>query len=175
MKKEILSVFICLTLTIGAFAQNGAFSKGDKLLNIGIGVNSYYGRGIPFGASFEYGITDDISVGGNVDYFSESYRFAGDRYRYRVMYFGARGAYHFNNLLNINNDAVDLYGGLTLGFRNFSWNNSWDDDLDGVYSSGLFLGAFIGGKYYFSKNISGFAELGAIGSTNGRIGIAFRF
>ena len=65
--KKIFAALLGLSVTVLAQAQNGGFKNGDKLLNLGIGVNSYYDKGSPFGASFEAGITDAISVGGNVD------------------------------------------------------------------------------------------------------------
>ncbi len=49
------------TTTFICKAQKGlGYEKGDKLLNIGVGVNSYYGSGFPIGASFEIGIRDAI-------------------------------------------------------------------------------------------------------------------
>lgn len=148
--------------------------NGDKLLNVGIGVNSYYRGGIPFGASLEFGVTDAISVGGNVDYLSSNYG-AGSGFKFTALYFGARANYHFNEILKIESDKVDVYGGLTLGYRSFSWKDNYENDLlGGSYGSGVYLGGLVGGKYYFSNNIGAFLELGAIGSTNARIGVAFK-
>ncbi|WP_315821257.1 hypothetical protein [Paraflavitalea speifideaquila] len=164
-----------LLFSIVLFAQNGAYSKGDKLLNIGLGLNSYYSGGIPFGASFEVGITDDISVGANFDYLSHKYKGLGD-YKFTALYFGARGSYHFNTLLNIENNKFDVYAGATLGYRTFSWKDGYSGTgLKSSYGSGLYLGILAGGKYYFSDKIGAFVELGAIGSTNARIGVAFKF
>lgn len=176
MKK--LSVLLgVLFLSMAVFAQNGAYSKGDKLLNVGIGLNSYYSGGIPVGASFEYGVTEDISVGVNVDYLSHKYKYYGyGNYKFTALYFGARGSYHFNTLLNIENEKVDVYAGAALGYRSFKWNDSYSSEgLGNSYGSGVYLGIFAGGKYYFTDNIGAFAEVGAIGSTNVRIGAAFKF
>lgn len=174
MKK--LSVLAgALFLSMVVFAQNGAYSKGDKLLNIGVGLNSYYSGGIPVGASFELGITEDISVGVNVDYLSHKYKGYGADWKFTALYIGARGSYHFNTLLNINNEKVDLYGGAALGYRSFKWNDGDVEGLKNSYGSGVYFGVFAGGKYYFTNNIAGFAELGAIGSTNVRLGVAFKF
>lgn len=162
-----LIVFIGLTASA---QQNGGYSKGDNLVNVGIGINSYYSGGIPFGASYEKGITDDISVGGNFDYLSHDYL----TLKFTAIYFGARGSYHFNNLLKITSNKVDIYGGATLGYRSFSWSND-GQSLGDDYGSGIFLGAYVGGKYYFGDRIGGFAELGATGSTNARLGVAFKF
>lgn len=173
MKKSIFTIIAVFAITTFSFAQNGAFNNGDKLLNIGIGVNSHYSGGIPVGASLEFGITDDISVGANVDYLSHKY---SDGFKFTAVYFGARANYHFNEVLNINNDNVDVYGGLTLGYRSFSWKDSGFDDILGKsYGSQMYFGAQIGGKYYFSDNVGGFIELGELGSTNARVGVAFKF
>ena len=156
-------------------AQNG-YKKGDNLLNVGIGVNSYYSSGIPFGASYEIGITDDISVGANIDYLSSSYSAYGSSENFSAFYIGGRGSYHFNKLLRIEGDKLDLYAGAALGYRSFSWSdNKTPYGLDNSYGSSIYIGAFIGGKYYFSDKIGAFVELGEIGSTNARVGIAFKF
>ncbi len=176
MKKLLILVVAVAAFTLIGQAQNGAYKKGDNLLNIGVGVNSYYSGGIPLGASYEVGVTDDISVGANVDYLSHKYGYLNSNLKFTALYFGARASYHFNNLLNISNEKVDLYGGLTLGYRSFSWKDSDGDyDFGGSYGSGLYFGGYIGGKYFFSENIGAFVELGAIGSTNARLGVAFKF
>ncbi|WP_155977952.1 hypothetical protein [Pedobacter glucosidilyticus] len=166
---KTLTTLIFTFLTITTFAQNGAYSKGDKLLNIGIGVNSYYDGGIPLGASFEKGITENISVGAQADFLSADYA----SIKFTALYIGLRASYHVNQLLNIENNKIDLYGGPTLGYRSFTWKDE-DLNLGDDYGSGLFLGVYIGGKYYIHKNIGLFSELGAIGSTNARIGVAFK-
>ncbi len=169
MKFLSLSTFIVFISLVTAAQQNG-YSKGDQLINIGIGINSSYSGGIPFGASYENGITDDISVGGNFDYLSHDYL----TFKFTAIYFGVRGSYHFNELLKIDNSKVDLYGGATLGYRSFSWSDS-GQSLGDAYGSGIYLGAYAGGRYYLGGGIGAFAELGAIGSTNAKLGVAFKF
>ena len=114
-------VFVCVIMIIAAFITSEvhaqAFQSGDKLLNVGLGLNSYYSGGVPFGASFEVGTNDDLSFGGNVDYLSTtSY---GEKFK--AMYFGVRGSYHFNRLMNIKDEKLDLYAGTGLGYRSFTW------------------------------------------------------
>ncbi len=169
---RIISTFIMVVLTTTTLLaqKNGAFSKNDKLLNIGIGINSYYSGGIPFGASYEQGITDNISVGANADYLSNDYL----SFKFTAIYIGVRASYHVNELLNIKSDKIDLYGGPTLGYRSFSWKDN-DIDYGDSYGSGIYLGAYAGGKYYFNNKLGVFAELGAIGSTNARVGLAVKF
>ncbi len=177
MTKTTLLLMLFSVSTLVCMAQKGGYSKGDKLLNAGIGINSYYDRGIPIGASFEAGVSNEISVGVNVDFVSSKYDYAyTSSYKFTAIYLGLRGSYHVNELLNIANEKIDLYGGATLGFRSFKWKDAYSNStLSGRYGSGIYAGAFIGGKYYFTKNVGAFAELGAIGSTNARVGLGFKF
>jgi hypothetical protein len=176
MKRILFSAF-AITLATTVFAQRNGYSQGDKLINVGIGLNSYYSGGIPFGASMEFGVTETISVGANVDYLSYTYNYGTlGNYKFTALYFGGRGSYHFNELFNLNNEKVDLYGGAALGYRSFSWKDNFSNaSLGDSYGSGVYFGIFVGGRYYFTNNVGGFAELGAIGSTNVRIGLAFKF
>lgn len=169
---KIINILILVFFTITTlFAQeNGAFKKGDKLLHVGIGVNSAYDGGIPIGISYEQGISVRISVGANADYLSNEYL----SLKFTAVYFGVRASYHVNDLLKIKSNKIDLYGGPTLGYRSFSWKDN-GEDLGDNYGSGLFLGAYVGGRYHLSNSLGLFTELGAIGSTNARIGAAFKF
>lgn len=155
-----------------------AFSKNDKLLNVGVGLSSYY-YGNPIGLSYEVGINEDFSVGGQIDYNSGSYDdYYGynSRYRYSAYYVGARGSYHFNRILRLNENKIDLYAGLGLGYQSFRWNDSYNGSGYGYdYGSGLFLNYFIGGKYYFTNKVGAFLELGYTGLSSSRVGLAVKF
>ncbi|MDI9878294.1 hypothetical protein [Flectobacillus longus] len=170
MKKLVVLLFMFIAAFITSNAQAQAFQNGDKLLNLGLGLNSYYSGGVPFGASFEVGIDDDLSVGANVDYLSNS----NYGYRFTALYFGGRGSYHFNRVLNIKDEKFDLYAGADLGYRSFSWADSYSGLSIDSYGSGIYLGVHLGAKYYFSDKVGAFAELGAVGSTNARIGVGFK-
>ncbi len=175
MKKLILVLVLVVGLvSLGVSQASAQFAKNDNLLNIGIGVNSYYSGGIPIGASFEHGITDDISVGVGVDYLSHRYNYGNSRYGFNIFYLGARGSYHFNRLFNLNVEELDIYGGAQLGYRNFSWKDDFTGASD-TYSSGVFFGIHAGARYYFKPNLGAFLEVGAGGSSNARLGVAFKF
>ncbi|MBS1487314.1 MAG: hypothetical protein JST43_06955 [Bacteroidetes bacterium] len=170
MKKII--VLVCVVLS-GVFSNRALaqYKQGDKLLNLGIGLNSYYSSGLPLSVSYEYGFTPEISAGGIVDYVSSDYY----NYRYTSFFFGGRGSYHFNKLLNINDRDWDVYGGASLGFRTFSWSSGFGNNTPGgTYASGLFLGIHAGVRYYFSPKVGAFGELGALGSSNIRLGVTFK-
>ena len=170
MKKLAVTLIIFISALIAGKAHAQAFQQGDKLLNLGLGLNSYYSGGVPFGASFEVGIDDDLSVGANVDYLSTS----NYGYRFTALYFGGRGSYHFNRILNIKDEKFDLYAGAGLGYRSFSWADSYNGISIDSYGSGIYLGIHLGAKYYFSDTVGAFAEIGAVGSTNARIGVGFK-
>ncbi len=178
MKRLFMTGAFCvLAISVIRAQKEKAFSKGDKLLNAGVGINSYYSNGIPVGASLELGISDLFSAGANFDYLSSTYNYGlGYKYKFTALYFGARVSYHFNDLLQLSNEKVDLYGGATLGYRSFSFKDNFSSDgLGNNYGSGLFLGGYVGGRYYFTQSIGAFAELGAIGSTNARVGLSCKF
>jgi hypothetical protein len=147
-----------------AFAQ---FEKGDKLLNLGIGLGTYGAGGLGFGGSFEIGITNDISVGALGAYSGTNY-FGS---RFSVLSFGARGSYHFNNLLDLGVPELDLYGGLGIGYRTVSW-----DGFGGTqtWGSGVFLLAHVGARYYFNEKIGAYAELGSSFGI-AQLGLAIKF
>lgn len=152
------------------------FSRNDKLLNVGLGLSSYY-YGTPIGVSFEGGVHRDISVGAQLDYNSgryNDYYYNSSRWGYKAYYLGVRGSYHFNRLLRIRTSKVDLYAGVGLGYKSFRWNDrSYGYGYD--YRSGLFANYFVGGKFYFVPKVAAFAELGYTGLSSSRVGIAFKF
>ncbi len=173
--KTILLFFVSAFFYLVAHQAVAQFNKGDKLLNLGIGVNSYYNGGIPLSASLEVGISDVISLGGGLDFLTYNYNVSGVNYGFTAIYIGGRGSYHFNQLLELNVKELDVYGGASLGFRNFSWRDKNNvTGLSNNYGSGLFLGIHVGARYYFAPKVGVFLEVGAGGSGNARVGVAFK-
>lgn len=166
-------------LTIAAFCLfahsnlHAQYKKGDNLLNAGIGLGVYSLGGLPIGASFEHGITEDISVGGFFDYASWSNSYSTYKYSWRAMYFGARGSYHFNELLKLDNDKIDVYAGLGLGYYIVSTGDNLVSGYNG-YGNRLFYNMHIGGRYYFANSLAGFAELG-YGVSVLKVGLTLKF
>lgn len=178
MKKLLSSLFVVALLAFSAQDTMAQYQQGDKLLNVGIGLGGYYnyggyygglyggGGGVTLGGSFEYGFTDQISAGAQVDFYSRS--FGG--YRFSSIPIALRGSYHVNELLNLNNDKIDLYGGLQLGYTIESNNLGVGD-----YRNGRALfGVHLGGRYYFQPNLGAFAEVG-YGVTAVKLGVTFKF
>lgn len=151
-----------------------AYNEGDHLLNVGIGLgySGYYSSALPIGASYEYGITSDISIGAQLDlasasYYNSYYYYNRYNYRYTATYLGVRGSYHLNRLLDLNSDKLDLYAGLGLGYRNYS--NYYD------YYSPVRFNGFVGGRFSFSDSFGGFIELGYTGLSYSKLGLSFKF
>jgi len=169
MKRILVIVGLVVAFSSMSSVVQAQYKTGDNLLNVGFGLNSYYSGGNPLSISFEHGITNEISAGGVLDYMTYHY----SSYNFRATYIGARGSYHFNKVFNINDNKWDVYGGLSLGYRSITWDNGYNYN-NGYYGSGLVLGLHIGGKYYFSQKVGAFLELGAMGITNTRLGVAFK-
>jgi hypothetical protein len=160
------------------------FQKGDKLVNLGVGLSSYYYGGTPIGLSYESGISDDISIGAQFDYksgnpnrnsYSGSYGTG-----YSAYYLGIRGSYHLNNILQLNESKVDLYAGVGLGYIKFGWDDErygsyYNSYYNTYYDSGLWFNYYVGGKYYFTPKVGAFVELGYTGLSSSRVGISFKF
>lgn len=157
MKKLIITTSILLGITLFAASHSMAqsFQKGDAVLSGGIGVGNTYtwtgGLGIPLGVSFEYGVTDlevgSIGIGGDIGYVSGG--------SLSILYIGGKGSYHFNELLEVENENLDLYGGLGIYYRNFSYSGTAS-----TFASGMVAGFHVGTRYYFTENLAGYAELG---------------
>ncbi|AKD57941.1 hypothetical protein [Spirosoma radiotolerans] len=173
MKKIHFSILLVLGLLAGtqSFAQL-AVDKGTKFINVGIGVGGYSSAGgIAFGAAADFGVAPNITVGGQVAYRSFNYGYAGFNDKINYLYFAARGSYHFNEILNLSTDKADLYAGIGLGYESVSYSNSIYGGS--TFGSGIFVPIHLGGRYFFSEKVGGFAELGT-GIAPLLLGITFK-
>lgn len=175
MKRFALILGLVGLLSLFSTEGYAQFKKGDNLLNVGFGLNSYYSGGIPLSVAYEYGVSSVVSVGGGLDYLSYHYGTPNNNYSFTALYLGGRVSYHFNQVFNINDRQWDIYGGGSLGYRSFTWGDNLVTGYGDSYSSGLYLGIHGGARYYFSQKAGAFLEVGALGSSNIRIGVTFRF
>lgn len=156
-------------------AQENLLTKGEKVLNLGIGLGStlysgsYYSTTIPpISASYELGFMDDvlekgsIGLGGYLGFASNkwSYSYLGGEwgYKYTNIIVGARGSFHYPLI-----DKLDTYTGLMIGFNIVSVNEFGDIDPNYNYnqsSSGLVWSWYAGGRYYFTDKLAAMAEIG---------------
>lgn len=165
MKKTFfLTAFILLLISGNAFSQS-PLPENRSQLNIGVGFS---GWGIPFYIGLDYGVHPDITIGGEFSYRSYRENWKDKYYNHSVMGFSGNGNYHFNRLLNIS-QKWDFYAGLNLGF--YVWTSP--NDYYGDYSSGMGLGAQIGGRYYFSNKLGINLEFGGGNAfSGGKIGLS---
>jgi hypothetical protein len=198
MKKTIIAI---VAIGFMAFQQNTAqaqaYQKGDKLVNIGLGLGAYTIKeglfstytthsGVGLGASGEYGVTDDISAGALFGF--SRYSKAASRNvlggAMNFLHFGGRASYHFGNILKLQNDKIDVYAGAGIGLRFFtlSIDGATAQDVAEIKAeykkllgiSTIFIPVHVGGRYYFKDNMAAFAEL-STGFSVFQGGISFKF
>ncbi|WP_114748250.1 hypothetical protein [Pleomorphovibrio marinus] len=158
IRKKLINIcFIALFLFPFISEVNGqAFKEKDFVLHGGVGLGSTYslgvfgGFGLPVGVGAEYGIADlekgVIGVGGEFGYVSYS--------GFSISLIGARGSYHFAELLDMEKDNLDLYGGLGLYYRSFNFNGA------AFATSGMLVSFHAGARYYFTEKFGAYGEIG---------------
>lgn len=188
MKKKLV---LTAGLLFSLFAQNSLFAqetsganfhdvKGVNLLNAGIGIGSYGMNGtggLPITASFEHGVSKNISVGIGAGFIQRKY--ASD-WKYTYLLFGVRGSYHLNEAFKIAGDKLNVYAGAGLLYRRYSMNYSHGaGDPEPEYeinASGgdIALDLHLGGRIFFNEKLGGFAELG-YGISPLQLGFSLKF
>jgi len=162
-KKLVLALLIATLFTGGAFAQEwyNSYAPGidgsSILANVGVGfgVLSGYKMSIPpLSASVEYaGLPIPLSVGGYFGFVRYKWDFLGltSDWTLTKLTFGARGAWHFNFLQDL-----DAYAGLALGYLVYRYSG-----FTGTGGTGAFdWGFFVGGRYFFTNILGAYLELG---------------
>ena len=150
MKKQILIIVLLVTTSV-IYAQ-GPISKGQSQINVGVGLSSW---GVPVYLGLDYGVHPDITLGGELSFRSYNDKWRDYKYHHSIIGILGNANYHFNTVLNIPS-PWDFYAGLNLGFYN--WNSP--NDYEGSHTSGVGLGAQIGGRYYFSNKVGINLEFG---------------
>jgi hypothetical protein len=186
MKKLVFVVLILAVIAAGgAFAQGkewyNSYAPGveeSKLLinaGIGFGVLPYKLSLPPISASIEYaGLNIPLSIGGyfGIAKYEEDVGFY--HYSGTMMGIGARAAWHFNFAKNL-----DTYVGLNLGWM--IWNQTNEYTLLGrkvtteFDYSAVYYAFNIGTRYFFTKNIGAYAELGYSPISIISVGLSLKF
>ena len=169
MKKIIL--FFGLLLTAGV-ASAQSFKPGDVQINGGLGIS---GPGVMVYAAADFGVADKITVGGELFYRGTNY----SGVKYNSIGFLANGNYHFAKHIKGIPSNVDFYGGLSLGYYNWSHNrNNWYYDSP-YYDSGFAVRLQTGGRYFFTENFGVNAELfvehNSFAAGGFKAGVTYRF
>ena len=152
-----------------ASAQSGNLDQGRLQLNAGVGIS---GWGIPLYVGLDYGVTNDISVGGEFTFRSYSH---SSYYTHNIMGFFGNGNYHFNNLFNLPR-PLDLYAGLSLGVYTSTVTAKEGKEYHGDSYSGFSLIGQTGARYFFTDNFGVNLELsGGLLTSGAKAGITYRF
>jgi len=132
--------------------NNNLFREHGLYFTPQVAITSY---AFNFGASMEYGLTENIGVGGTVmlAFWSDN----ALRLSQTLITPSAEGYYHFTKL-DVEN--LDLFAGAALGFSiySFSWDFGNGDD-NAVGAGGVFLSPILGGRYFFSEKIAACLKL----------------
>ena len=138
--KKIIFILLVSLLSSGINAQNFT-GKGDQKLQAGF---TFYGYGTGIKASYDYGLSDEFSIGAGANFFNSG------TYSSSFFIFG-RGDYHFGNIIDLP-DELDVYAGLELGL---------------IGNTNFGIGGHAGARYEISNNWGAFLEIG----NNGAIGL----
>ncbi|MDD4108018.1 MAG: outer membrane beta-barrel protein [Prolixibacteraceae bacterium] len=163
MKKYTLTIIFVIAI-LTAVGQSPV-PKGQSQFNAGLGLSSW---GVPVYLGLDFGVHNDITVGGELSYRGYHDKINSVNYDHTVIGISGNGNYHFNRVLDIP-PTWDLYAGLNAGF--YIWNSA--REYPGTHTSGLGLGAQIGARYYFSDNVGLNIEFGGGNAfSGGKFGIS---
>lgn len=174
MKKITLAIILIVLVSSTSLvkAQFNPYTDKTNMITAGIGFS---GWGIPIFARFEAPVADNITVGGALSFQTKTETWSAYKYTHNIFGIGARGSYHFNELIEIPNEW-DLYAGLGLGY--YIWNVKSKDstgiDYAGSGDGGFSIGIHVGGRYFFNDKIGINLEFG--GGTvlaGGTLGVTF--
>ncbi len=142
-------MILLLMLFAGIITNAQAYTgKGDQKVNLGLNAWGY-GTGVT--ATYDYGLSDVISIGAGGNAYFDNYR--DNNKDNRVFIFG-RLNFHLKEALDLP-EQLDLYPGVDLG----------------VLGRDFGIGAHIGARYFFTDKVGVFAEVG----NNGSLGVSFNF
>jgi len=171
MRKTVLLVVIAMFTFLSVNGQE-VLNKGDKMMNLGLGLASKYGFIPSINFSGEIGVipTGDIGIvsfGGEAEYKMSTwsisnfwYTDAGISHNFAA---GGRAAWHLHVF---NNPKYDLYAGASIGFKMRTHDNNWIDwsASKGYYTeysnyTGIYQTIFVGARIMTSDNFGFFGEI----------------
>ncbi|HEV8499133.1 MAG TPA: hypothetical protein VGQ56_19790 [Gemmatimonadaceae bacterium] len=168
-----------------AAASAPAFGMGYTDIGPTIGLGGLNGASAAFGGRFEHAIKPLPDMGNGMlgiqvaaEYYSWSAGGSGPGYTYsssiKYIPIGATANYHFRIE---DQPKFDPFVGLGLGYNlvSCSYSSSFGGAFTGNcgYSSGIYLIARAGGRYFFSPNMAAYADVGAGGGVL-NLGLMFK-
>lgn len=175
MKNSIFIILIFLLIPTLANSQDKVElqypGEGTIDINAGIGIghNLTGSGGLPINVAVDYGINENISVGGYLGFLSSKQDFGAGTWKYSNIIIGGRGTYHHPLV-----GGIDTYAGAILGYNIVSakWSGNQNNPVN-ASASGIIYNAFVGARYHFSDNLGAYGELG-FGIAILQLGITYR-
>ena len=149
--KNTASTPISRSSSSSNLVPQSSFIKGSKYLG---GGASYAGSALAINLSAEYGVTNDISVGGVVWYSTSS----------SSLSLGLSADYHLGRMLKLGN--IDPYVGVSPYYTNDKINKVDNDGNTTVQNGMLRVVGNVGVNYYINAKTKFFAQY-SIGVING--------
>ena len=185
--KASVSKLLVLVACVATSAQAAAAqAKGASAPAFGVGYTDFgavLGLGgigsasASFGGRFEHAIKPLPGMGNGIlgiqaafDYYSWSAGFTGYSWSYKYIPVGVTANYHFK----LDEPKIDPFVGLGLGYNIISCSvASGTFNGDCGYSSGIYVIARAGARYFFSPNMALYGDVGAGGATL-NLGVTFK-
>lgn len=174
MKTRFIIVLSILVMVSSAFAGEKKFGKGQLFLTPQF---AYYSYAPNFGVSLEYGLTENIGVGGSLmlAFWSD------DAFDIKISETLITPSFEVNyHFTKVEVEKLDLFAGLSVGYSIYShsfdiWGMEWSDKG----SSGIYLSPILGVRYYFTPKLaislrSHYSALGDWSGAGGELGLTFR-
>lgn len=118
MNNKVL-LLVCMLGLLATGVQAQSFQgRGDHTFGFGITPGYHWGHGVGFQGSYDVGVHEFFSVGGqlNLD-FNDSHHHHDHDHSHMGMFIGGRGNFHILNAIEEVNGPFDLYVGASLGMR----------------------------------------------------------
>lgn len=182
-------------------SSNTPFTRGTNLLSLKMGLGSDYyfnygnrhqkyndGRSPIMGVAYEHGITDLLGIGylglGGEAGFAHAKQYVNKYWASQgnIFHFGMTCNYHFDFHMITKEpvfEKIDLYAGLGLFIRHEirriteDTNANYDGEIDYSRTDPIVNGC-IGGRYFFTDNISAMVQLGT-SLAFAETGLTFKF
>jgi hypothetical protein len=165
MKKMKTTIFLVLFLLCAILSAHGQLQEKDNLLGATLGLWAH--NHVPtIGVNYEYQLTQagigTISLGGILKYYSWTDNYHdGDSRKYTFTTLGIQSNYNFNQ---IGDGKFVPFLGLVISYN--SVNETYTDVhghgvyyTDIAYTSGAWIWAQTGMRYFFTPNVAGAVRL----------------
>lgn len=150
MKRKLSFVILIMCLSIASLVAQD-MGKLPMRVNVGTGFWSVGPNIMPVHAGMEFGLTEVISVGIDVEW-----RLYNDGWNHSLIALQLRGDYYFNKLIGLDG-TWDVYAGIQIGPSFFTATNDYPKSAKGFNFA---LDGLVGGRWYFIDNVALNAEVG---------------